>query len=604
MDRGRRHSGTTKSFNGCWTCRLRRKKCDENHPICDACAALHIVCHFDQTKPEWMNGGVRQEEMAERVKREVKEKAQLRREERAVHVPVDQASISDTTTNQGAKLPQNLPKCLPNPICDLRKTPDTQGDGMESYPGVGIISLQSGSDCMLLSGDTRDNMALGGSYTILFMFYHEHLLPFLFPFYRPSVFEGGKAWIMEMMMKSPVIRQTAFCQSSYFLSLARGTADNDAHWETVLAQTQEAFGMLRKALQIIDSAGIAEHLHGAVRILASIMQVQRFEIAVLSFDNCQAHLNAALAIFKQLLASATVVAPACPKSSFNAVMNGLGPSSWIPTAPSVQVPSAEQEAFRFSSALLVLDDIIASTVLQEPPKLYEYHRSLLGDFDDTEPIIKLEAIVGCQNWVLLQIGEIAMLDVWKQQCKQAELLDVMELVRRAAVIKTTLEAHLTQLETIPMQASNDNCSVLDVFTTDHGQYRRTIANQSTLVTRVWAHAALIYLFVVVSGWQPASDDIRYHVSRIVELLMHQISPPALLRGMVWPFCVAGCLAEPLHEVHFRGMVEALQPPGVFGTVRKALQIMDNVWRNRDAGDTVSRDLATCFRSQGDLVLLV
>jgi hypothetical protein len=98
--------------------------------------------------------------------------------------------------------------------------------------------------------------------------------------------------------------------------------------------------------------------------------------------------------------------------------------------------------------------------------------------------------------------------------------------------------------------------------------------------------------------------VCYHVGRIVELLTRQISPPALLRTMVWPFCVAGCLAEPAQEAHLRGMVEALQPPSVFGTVRKALEIMENVWRNRDAGDAASRDLATCFRSQGDLVLLV
>lgn len=83
-----------------------------------------------------------------------------------------------------------------------------------------------------------------------------------------------------------------------------------------------------------------------------------------------------------------------------------------------------------------------------------------------------------------------------------------------------------------------------------------------------------------------------------------MSPPALLRTMVWPFCVAGCLAEPAHEAQLRAIVQALQPPSVFGTVRKALEIMENVWRNRDAGDAASRDLPTCFRNQGELVLLV
>ncbi|KAF4614329.1 hypothetical protein G7Y89_g15407 [Cudoniella acicularis] len=259
---------------------------------------------------------------------------------------------------------------------------------------------------------------------------------------------------------------------------------------------------------------------------------------------------------------------------------------------------------RFSSTLLILDEIIASTVLQEQPRLYEYHRSLLGNIDGTDPPVNLGTAIGCQNWALLQIGEIAVLDAWKQRCKRAGNLNVMELVHRATAIKDLLEAHLTRLEADPVIIPKEGSSLLDVFTADYCQQSKTPASQSSLVTRVWAHAALVYLFVVVSRWQPASVDMRYHVGRIVELLTREISPPALLRTMVWPFCVAGCLAEPAQEAHLRGMVEALQPPSIFGTVHKALKIMENTWRNRDPGDAASCDLATCFRSQGDLVLLV
>ena len=547
-----------------------------------------------------MDGGVRQEEMAEQFKREVKEKAHLRREERALNTSISGDRVPVTETTNGV-LPQNLPTGLVTPTYDLfQTTPDIH---KEPCPETSTTLPQRGADCTLVSKGARENITFGRSDTILLMFYLEHLLPFLFPFYRPSLLQGGKAWLLEMMISSPVVRQATLCQSAYFFSLARGTSsgDSDGAWETVLTQTRDAFGVLRQSLQVIDSLGITDHLHGAVRIMASFIQVQRFEIAVLSFNNCQAHLNAALALFKHLLESHGAVGPC---SSFNAVMTRLGPTSWILPAQSVQVPSAEQAAFRFSSTLLILDDIIASTVLQEQPRLYEYHRDLLGTTDGTGPSIDLEAAVGCQNWALSQIGEIAVLDAWKQQCKRAGNLDVMELVRRAAAIKNLLEADLTRLETEPGIISTEGTSLLDVLNADYFQQSKTPASQSSLVTRVWAHAAHVYLFVVVSGWQPASLEVRYHVGRIVELLTCQISPPALLRTMVWPFCVAGCLAEPAQEAHLLGMVEALQPPSVFGTVRKALEIMENVWRNRDAGDLANRDLAACFRIQGDLVLLV
>jgi len=583
--------------HGCWTCRLRRKKCDEKYPICNTCAGLHITCHHELNKPEWMDSGVRQEEMAEQLKREVKEAAHLRREERTIHISNGRISRAEVTIGESIVQPQRLPRDPSTSICDLSNIPSNE---MEQCPEASTVQLQRGADCTLISKGALKNIAFGRSDTILFMFYLEHLLPFLFPFYRPSLLEGGRAWILEMMISSPVVRQATLCQSSYFFSLAHGLDTHDEAWQTVLTQTTDAFGMLRQALLIINGSDIKEHLHGAVRILASIMQVQRFEIAILSFNNCQSHLNAALALFKQLIQSPGLI-ESVGLSNFNTVMARLGPSSWILPA---EFPSAEQAAFRFSSALLILDDIVASTMLQEQPRLHEYYHSLLCNPNGAEPAIHLEAVVGCQNWALLQIGEIAVLDAWKQQCKRHGNLDVMELVHRATRIKSSLEDNLKRLETNSAGLQQQSSSLLDVFTAEFTRQSETPVSQSSLVTRVWAHAAFIYLFVVVSGWQPANVDVRYHVDRIIELITHKISPPVLLRTMVWPFCVAGCLAEPAHEAHLREMVDMLQPPSVFGTVRKALEIMENVWSNRDAEDLANRDLATCFRSQGDLVLLV
>lgn len=578
-----------RSFNGCWTCRLRRKKCDEKHPICDVCAALHITCHYDPDKPEWMDGGVRQGEMAERIKREVKTTAHRRRD-RVLVAPVEVA------TGETMLRPQRQPAdTTPGPSsCHVLTGLETT-DRMDGR----------GTSCAISSTNACKGTSLGRPDYILVTFYLEHLLPFLFPFYHPPVLQGGKAWILEMMMKCPVVRQATLCQSSHFFSLARGTTNvcGQVAWETVLKQAEDAFGVLSQALQVIDGPRLGEHLHGATRILASIMQLQRFEISVLSFENCRAHLNAALTLFTQLL---DTVEPAgtCPRLRFNAFMSRLGPSSWLLPSDGAQVPSAEQAAFCFSSALLIFDDIIASTVIQEPPKLYGYHHTLLGNVDGDQPIIDLETVVGCENWVLLQIGEIAVLDAWKQRCKNSGSLDVMELVHRAAAIKGSLEAHLTELGTDAATSGKETNVLLDVLAAEHGQQSDTRANQTSLVNQAWVHAAFLYLSVVVSGWQPANPDVRYHVGRIIELLTLQISPPALLRTMVWPFCVAGCLAEPAHDACFRRMAEALQPPSIFGTIRRALEIMEAVWSDRDRSDSFSRDLALCFRTQGDLVLLV
>lgn len=51
-----------RSRNGCWTCRLRRKKCDERHPNCVQCQNLNITCYGFGERPDWMDGGEQERE--------------------------------------------------------------------------------------------------------------------------------------------------------------------------------------------------------------------------------------------------------------------------------------------------------------------------------------------------------------------------------------------------------------------------------------------------------------------------------------------------------------------------------------------------------------
>jgi hypothetical protein len=565
-----------KSSHGCWTCRLRRKKCDEKKPVCGACGNLEIKCHYQQdNKPEWMDGGIEQAEMSEQVKREIKTKARRRRGE-----PMFEISSDFTIA------PPNLPRVPADPIFDLcEATTTNHTDTMESYSQGSMLWLQQGLQHEHNSRDAHESRAFEGSDAVLSLFYLEKVLPFLFPFYNPSLLQGGKAWILEMIMRRQAVRQAILCQSFYF-SLTYGTAVGDANWEEVLTQAKSTFWTLRESLKIIDNLDIGKNLGCTVRVMTSIMQVHRFEVTILSFKNWQTHLNAVVGLFKQLLDS---------DSSFNAIMNRLGPPIILPVQ-NTRLPNAEQAAFRFSSTLVILDDIIASTTLQKRPRLYNHHPSLLcTDIEGVDPPVNIETVFGVKNWALLQIGEIAALDAWKLDCRRAGNLDVMKLAHRAASIKESLIAHLTELENSP---TNEIISSLDIFTPSDLR-----PNHRSLITRVWAHAALLYLFIVTSGWQPANDDIRYHVSRIVEL-SYQISPQALLRTVVWPFCVAGCLAEPAQETEFRQMIQGLKPPNLFGNMHKALEIIENAWKNRTTGDIATRDLSACFRSLEDPVLLV
>lgn len=58
-----------RSTGGCWTCRLRKKKCDETHPMCTVCCSLDIPCYGYGLRPNWMNGGPQEKLALEEIKR-------------------------------------------------------------------------------------------------------------------------------------------------------------------------------------------------------------------------------------------------------------------------------------------------------------------------------------------------------------------------------------------------------------------------------------------------------------------------------------------------------------------------------------------------------
>jgi hypothetical protein len=279
----------------------------------------------------------------------------------------------------------------------------------------------------------------------------------------------------------------------------------------------------------------------------------------------------------------------------------MGQPIWDTRSRPSRAWSSDQAAFRFYSALLIVDDIIASTCLGKAPSLLDYHARLLlnNGCPGARPPIDLEDFTGCENWVMLQIGEIATLETWKKPKKKAGQLDMMELVARASTIKHALLCGLTRLDA-GTNKPKDNARGLFPFYDD--SLPVISGGHTTFVTRVWAHAALLYLSVTVSGWQPVSVEIRENVARIVTLLDF-IPDHQLLRTMTWPFCIAGCLAEPPEEHRFRAMADALVPHRLFGPARKALEVMENAWKCRD-DLSIYTDFAACVRSLGSIPLLV
>jgi hypothetical protein len=73
-----RSAGTRRSA-GCWTCKLRRKKCTEEHPICFACSSRTIECHGYGDRPAFMDDANTQKTELDNIQQLVKENKRRQR---------------------------------------------------------------------------------------------------------------------------------------------------------------------------------------------------------------------------------------------------------------------------------------------------------------------------------------------------------------------------------------------------------------------------------------------------------------------------------------------------------------------------------------------
>ncbi|GKZ69197.1 hypothetical protein AnigIFM50267_004384 [Aspergillus niger] len=116
-----------RSRSGCFTCRLRRKKCDETRPICSTCTKLGLKCNY--VTPKWWatkeQRGVQKERIKERIRQtKVMEKEgnlQKYRDRISALVPKPPESEASSSSHaalmgQASTIPQSLPTPVtPNP---------------------------------------------------------------------------------------------------------------------------------------------------------------------------------------------------------------------------------------------------------------------------------------------------------------------------------------------------------------------------------------------------------------------------------------------------------------------------------------------------------
>jgi C6 transcription factor Pro1 len=354
-----------------------------------------------------------------------------------------------------------------------------------------------------------------------------------------------------------------------------------------------------------------EGLRDGIEVLACIVQLIMLEVSLLRLeprcdmahaltqvskgdvDNWQKHLLAApdLHVFlrtyciPQLLLS--------NPGTFSRFHNSSSPSD-----DSSSLSFVDHAAMEFFSGVIIWFDILGSASMGLRPQYADICAAALGDQDSK---VQLQDLMGCENWAMTTIREIAVLEDWKRQMEKDSVFSVRELVRRAGSIEQRLEAGVAAV-----------IERLSQYSSHRGLGKKNLSDTSSTslvvssITQTFACASRVYLNVLISGPNPNLPEMRESVSRTLAGL-NALPDPQLIRNVVWSFCIAGCMAARDQEQSFKDLASAARiDQYTFGTAWKALEVMETCWMMRRLPGTEQNDCDwfSAMKTLGSHVILV
>lgn len=566
---------------GCWTCRLRRKRCDGEDP-CRDCRSLGIDCCFQINKPDWMVRGAKQRQRAEEIKSQIRHNASQRRTQHKVQTLTQQLKGASILTDDGSppKSPQGASTADSSVSSGYDVSKTVGGDSLSTSSSPEVASLTAGF--RPAPQPEQAQQLLEG---VLQMAYLDYLFPIIYPFYRTGLAGGGRCWIFPVLLTNTCVRHGITALSSHLLSRVQDGSGSSTQLCEVLdarhlhLQTQTALQSAQESLKAVQSKDTDGDALETSKMLCSMIQLLTVEAHM--GTQWKIHLDAAVSLLKHLITGFSFNKD--PGEALELVIDDVG-SLFVLQRPQPPLFTPDQSSFRFYAAKLVFADCLASTALEQEPQLREYSRHLLKGSQAAATSSKLDIaeIFGVADNTVLLISEIAALAAWRKAKVESQCLSIPELVHEAGELEVMLQRHLDELEAAGHQPDCRQSLPIDLLAGRAPIPRRS----ADTIKRIWALAARSYLLVTVSGVQLSQPELRASVSETLDLLEFLIvqevtTVPAWLRALAWPICVTGLLVQSTHEKQFlRRLFNSLEPLASFMTVRCLKETLERTWEQR------------------------
>ncbi len=237
----------------------------------------------------------------------------------------------------------------------------------------------------------------------------------------------------------------------------------------------------------------------------------------------------------------------------------------LPLSENEAVVADEVVTFRFLGGTVIWLDITSSITAGTAPYLLAHHFRVMPSDSQT----RLEDIMGCKNWVMLQIGRIAALYEHKNQALQQGRFDCTRFEQAVGDISREIHCGLTQ------GALED----FNISEHDSATAFNTMSDPATLVTRIFVYMASLYLHLVTHGFEKL-EVLDTTISGAMTMLQTR-TPIHLLPALVSPLFVVGSVARQGDERFFRNIFSS--PPLLDPSLKhrgRILPILEEIWRRR------------------------
>lgn len=217
----------------------------------------------------------------------------------------------------------------------------------------------------------------------------------------------------------------------------------------------------------------------------------------------------------------------------------------------------------FNMTLTSWIDIFGATMLGRTPLFAHNYRERYYSSSSTG----LQELMGCDDRIMYLISEMACLESFKN-----EGMDELQLCNHITVLATALG----QTEPGP-GAISDPYSATGAIKP---------AQLMENLTAVFRFAARIYLCSLVPGYDRHQSNIVDLVSKLTEVLeVVPAGPEGFDRSLVWPYLIGGSAATPGSSFRrvFQSRIDQLGEYSESGSFGRMVRLLQEYWRQADEG---------------------